>query len=139
MNGEIHEYSPEQKTHKTIPVHQMIGSLAVCTNGNFIAALQNGFAFIDRITGEVKMITDPENHLPNNRFNDGKCDPAGRFWAGTMSLSEEPGAGNVYVIQNDFAPTKKIGAVTISNGMAWSAGSSNILLHRYANIRNSGL
>ena len=120
LNGEIHEYSPEQKTHRTIGLHQMIGSIAICTNGNFIAALKNGFAFINRITGKIKMITNPENHLPNNRFNEGKCDPAGRFWAGTMSLSEEPGAGNVYVIQNDFAPIKKIGEVTISNGMAWS-------------------
>lgn len=118
LNGEIHQYTPEQKKHEIIPVHQMVGSLAVCKSGNFIAALQNGFAFIDRITGELKMINDPEDHLPGNRFNDGKCDPSGRFWSGTMSLSEEPGAGNVYVIQDGSAPSKKIGAVTISNGMA---------------------
>ena len=120
LNGLIHEYSPQQKTQRTMEVHQMIGSFAVCTNGNFIAALQNGFAFIERETGEIKMITDPEDHLPNNRFNEGKCDPAGRFWAGTMSLIEEPNAGNVYAIQNDQAPAKKIGDVSISNGMAWS-------------------
>jgi len=82
--------------------------------------LQNGFAFIDRASGEVKMIANPENHLPCNRFNDGKCDPAGRFWAGTMSLSEEPNAGNVYVLENKLAHTKTIEDVTISNGMAWS-------------------
>ena len=121
LNGIIHEYSPEQNTHKRIPVHQMIGSFAVCTNGNFIAAIQNGFAFINRETGEIKMITDPEDHLPNNRFNEGKCDPAGRFWAGTMSLSEDAGAGNVYTIHNDLEAVKKIENVTISNGMAWSA------------------
>ena len=120
LKGEIHEYSPEQKTHRTIEVHQMIGSIAVCTNGNFTAALQNGFAFIDRTTGEVKMIADLENHLPSNRFNDGKCDPTGRFWAGTMSLSEEPNAGSVYVIEKDLSITKRIESVTISNGMAWS-------------------
>lgn len=120
LNGEIHEYEPEQKTHKTIPVHQMIGSLAVCTNGNFIAALQNGVAFIDKISGEIKMIADPESHLPNSRFNEGKCDPAGRFWAGTMSLSEELNAGSVYVVEKDLSITKRIGNVTISNGMAWS-------------------
>ncbi len=120
LNGAIHEFSPKKNTHKTIPVHQMIGAVAVCTDGNFIAALQNGFAFIDRESGEIKMLEDPELHLPANRFNDGKCDPAGRFWAGTMSLSDEPGAGNVYVIQNGLVPEKKIEAVTISNGMAWS-------------------
>jgi len=120
LNGEIHEYATAQKMHKVIPVHQMIGSLAVCTNGNFIAALQNGFAFIDKISGEIKMITDPESHLPDNRFNEGKCDPAGRFWAGTMSLSGEPNAGSVYVVEKDLSITKRIESVTISNGMAWS-------------------
>lgn len=121
LNGVIHEYSPSQKTHNTIETYQMIGSLAVCTNGNFIAALQNGFAFIDRTTSEITMIADPESHLPANRFNEGKCDPAGRFWAGTMALSEEHGAGNVYVMENGLPPEKKIGDVSISNGMAWSA------------------
>ena len=120
INGVIHEFSVEQKIHKSTEVHQMIGSFAVCANGNFIAALQNGFAFIDRMNGNITMIADPEEHLPNNRFNEGKCDPQGRFWAGTMSLFEEPGAGNVYTMENDLLPLKKIGGVGISNGMAWS-------------------
>ena len=121
LNGAIHEHSPEQQTFRTISVYQMIGSLAVCTDGNFIAALQNGFAFIARESGEIKMIADPEKHLPNNRFNDGKCDPIGRFWAGTMSLFEDIGAGSVYTVDNDLVLAKKLAAVTISNGMAWSA------------------
>ena len=121
LNGKIHEYQPRENIHITLPVQQMIGALAVRTNGNFIAALQNGFAFIDRISGEIKMLGDPESHLPGNRFNDGKCDPAGRFFAGTMSLSEAPNAGNVYVIEKDLAITKKLESVTVSNGMAWSA------------------
>src|SRR5215210_6917038 len=120
LQGEIHEYSPEQNTHRTIPVHQMIGAIALCTNGNFIAALQNGFGFIDRTSGEVRIFSDPEENLPNNRFNDGKCDPEGRFWAGTMPLSENEPAGSVYVAGKDLSITKKIEGVTISNGMAWS-------------------
>ena len=120
LNGKIHQFCPEQKKFTTISVQQMIGCLAICTNNNFIAALQNGFAFVDRENGSVKLISDPEAHLPGNRFNDGKCDPAGRFWAGTMSLSEEAGAGSVYIVQNDLQPIKIIESVTISNGMAWS-------------------
>jgi sugar lactone lactonase YvrE len=67
------------------------------------------------------MIANPEGHLPNNRFNDGKCDPAGRFWAGTMSINEEPNTGNVYMLGVDLSFEKKISGVSISNGMAWSA------------------
>lgn len=120
LNGIIHQYAPEQKRHTTISVHEMIGSFAICTNGDFIAALKNGFAFIDSINGEIKMLANPEAHLPSNRFNDGKCDPAGRFWAGTMSLTEGPNAGAVYVANRDLSITKKFEGVTISNGMAWS-------------------
>jgi sugar lactone lactonase YvrE len=121
LSGIIHQYSPGQRKHNTFEIHQMIGSIAFCTDGNYIAALQNGFAFIDRETGEIKMITDPEAHLPNNRFNEGKCDPAGRFWAGTMAFSELPGSGNLYVMHKDLSEVKKIEDVTVSNGMAWSA------------------
>ena len=120
LKGEIHEFSPEQKTLRTIPVHQMIGAVALCTNGNFVAALQNGLGFVDRESGEVSIVSDPEVHLPNNRFNEGKCDTEGRFWAGTMSLSEEESAGSLYIAGKDLSVTKKIAGVTISNGMAWS-------------------
>ncbi len=127
LNGEIHEYSTQQKIKNTIHVQQMIGCLAVCTNGNFIAALQNGFAFIDRVSGAVEVIADPESLLPNNRFNDGKCDPSGRFWAGTISFSEEPNAGSVYTLEKNLAITKKIEGATISNGICWS--QSNQILY----------
>ncbi len=120
LRGHVHQYSPEDKTHTTISVNDMIGCMAISTDGNIIAALKSGLAFIDRETKKIRIIADPEDHLPGNRFNDGKCDPAGRFWAGTMALSEEPQAGSVYVLDKDLTFSKKIEGVTISNGMAWS-------------------
>ena len=121
LQGEIHEYNPLSKAHRKLSVGQMIGSLTLCTDGNFIAALQHGFGFVERTTGAMKMIVDPEEHLSGNRFNEGKCDPAGRFWAGTMALSEQEGAGSLYVLQKDLTVKKMIGDVSISNGMAWSS------------------
>lgn len=119
--GEIHQYSTEGKTHKVIPLHQMPGTIALCTDGNFIAALKEGIALVDRDSGEINILTNPEPQLPGNRFNDGKCDPAGRFWAGTLSLNWEAGAGSVYVWEKGFREAvKKIEHVTIPNGMAWS-------------------
>ena len=86
LNGIIHQYHPATAVYSAIPVHQMIGSFAVCNNGDFIAGLHHGFAFISRAEGKVQMIVDPETDIPTNRFNDGKCDPVGRFWAGTMAI-----------------------------------------------------
>jgi sugar lactone lactonase YvrE len=120
LRGEIHEYSPLNDLHKTLSLNQMIGAIAICKNGRFIAALKNGFGFIDRKSGTVKMIANPEPHLPGNRFNDGKCDPAGRFWAGTMSHTDEPKMGCLYLLGKDLTVTEKIKNVSISNGMAWS-------------------
>ncbi len=120
LNGEIHEFSPASKKHTTIAVHQMVGCFTFCTDGNFLVALQNGFAFVDRLTGTIKMISDPEIHLAGNRFNDGKCDPAGRFWAGTMSILETPEMGNVYMLDAALTITRKVDAVSVSNGMAWN-------------------
>jgi|SRR5450432_165801 len=119
--GEIHEFSPADGLHKKISVDQMIGSIAVCQDGNLIGALKNGFGIIDRKSGTVHMIANPEKHLPGNRFNDGKCDPAGRFWAGTMSHTDEPEKGSLYTLEKDLTIIKKIDKASISNGMAWSA------------------
>ena len=120
LNGIIHEYSPTQKQYRTIATPSMVGAVALKPDGNLIAALQNGLAFVDRTSGAISMLHDPESHLPGNRFNDGKCDPAGRFWVGTMALSEEPGAGSLYMIEKDLSHSRKIAGVSISNGLAWS-------------------
>jgi sugar lactone lactonase YvrE len=120
LNGEIHEYNPSNNSQRTLTIHQMIGAIALCRNGNFIAALKNGFGFIDRNSGTVSMIANPEPELPGNRFNDGKCDPKGRFWAGTMSHTDEPEKGGFYLLNQDLSVTKKMERVSISNGLAWS-------------------
>lgn len=120
LNGNIHEFCPAENKYRTIQVNEMIGAVALRTNGDFLAALKTGLAFINRTSGEVKLLHHPEIHLPENRFNDGKCDPAGRFWIGTMSLAEEVGAGSLYMIERDLSHSVKIKDVTISNGMAWS-------------------
>ncbi len=120
LNGHIHEFTPTRNTYRQIQVNDMVGAVALRTNGHFIAALKSGLAFVNRDTGAVQMLHHPEVHLPGNRFNDGKCDPAGRFWVGTMALSEEPGAGSLYMIEKDLSHSRKIEGVTISNGMAWS-------------------
>ncbi|MDN3547658.1 SMP-30/gluconolactonase/LRE family protein [Mucilaginibacter aquaedulcis] len=120
LKGEIHEFNVNNASLKTISSNQLIGSIAICEDGHFLAALKNGLGTIKRDTGEINIFSSPEAHLTENRFNDGKCDPAGRFWVGTMSHLEKPDAGSVYVLDIDGSVDKKITNTTISNGMAWS-------------------
>jgi sugar lactone lactonase YvrE len=121
IDGDIHECIPGEGKFRSIRVNQMIGSFAVCKNGGSIAGLKHGVGFIDRETGKTDIFADPESDLPENRFNEGKCDPAGRFWVGTMAHSFATGVGSLYRVDNDKTITKQIPGVTISNGIAWSA------------------
>ncbi len=121
--GIIHSYNRNSVTHNSFSVGEMIGSIVPRRNGGFIAGLESGIAFIDIEKNFVQHIVNPEEGI-GNRFNDGKCDAAGRFWAGTMSLKEEDNKGNLYVMETDLSLKKKIENVTISNGLAWNADNS---------------
>jgi len=61
------------------------------------------------------------------RFNDGKCDSKGRFWAGTMSLEKSPavvyeeGSGSIYSYTEERGIRQHETGITISNGFAWNA------------------
>ena len=65
------------------------------------------------------MFGDPESHLPGNRFNDGKTDAAGRFWAGTMDNSEEEATGSLYRLEPDRSWTKVDSGYRVTNGPAF--------------------
>jgi sugar lactone lactonase YvrE len=120
LKGESHEYNPYEKTFYTLSVGECIGSVALCKDGNFIAALQSGFAIINRRTGQIKKIFNSGDDL-DIRFNEGKCDPAGRFFAGTMSMSKKKGKGSFYKLETDGIVTKVLDGLSIPNGMAWRA------------------
>ena len=119
IKGKILQYDIYLKTHNIFNVGEMIGCMAPRESGGLIAGLENGIAFIDTEKKYVQHIITPEKGLAN-RFNDGKCDAAGRFWAGTMAKSEEENQGNLYVIERDLSIKKKIENVSISNGIAWN-------------------
>ncbi len=123
IKGEIHQFNLQEKKHNNFNVGEMIGCMALRENAGLIAGLKNGIAFINMHRQRIEYIADPEKHL-QNRFNDGKCDAAGRFWAGTMSLSEEGSEGSLYVLETDLSLKRKLQNVSISNGIAWNADNT---------------
>lgn len=118
-NGLIHRYQTETKEHNTIAVNQPVGSVCLTKSGKMIAALQNGIHFITA-EGSLQLIADPEADITNNRFNDGKCDAAGRFWAGTMCINGDVKIGTLYCMETDQRFSIKLSGISVSNGLAWS-------------------
>ena len=97
-----------------------IGSLAPRRSGGFIAGTERGFAIIDPETGSYEPFADPEPDRPTNRFNDGKVDRDGRFWAGTMDDSEAQATGALYRVDEDRTWTRIDDHYRVTNGPAFS-------------------
>ena len=127
LSAQVYIYDPESGANRTIETCQAVGTVVPRASGGLVVALHNGFAHIDLETERMTPIgEDPERRLPANRFNDGKCDPAGRLWAGTMSFIGEKNVGALYCLELDHSVTKKIAPVTISNGIVWSADNKTM-------------
>ena len=97
-----------------------ICSLAPRARGGFIGAGYEGFLAIDLDAGAVDVIADPEGHLETNRFNDGKTDRMGRFWAGTMDRFEREASGSLYRLDPDLGWTRIDTGYRVTNGPAFS-------------------
>ena len=106
---------------RTIPVGEMIGSIAPTRSGDLVAAVATGFVLVDLGTGRVRRLAALERTDPTIRMNDGKADPWGRFWAGTMGIDKRPDAGALYCLEPDLRLSVALDPVTISNGLDWSA------------------
>jgi sugar lactone lactonase YvrE len=116
----VHIYNPADSSERVIEVPQQVGTLAPRRGGGLVLAMENGFYFLDENSGQVEFIFDPESDLPGNRFNDGKCDPAGRFWAGSMSMIGQRGTGSLYRMNHDRSVHKMVDGISTSNGLTWS-------------------
>jgi len=116
----LHVYAPNGAPDTVYPVGCRVGAAVPRSSGGMVLATENGFEAFDFETGSKTPLADPESHLPDNRFNDGKCDARGRFWAGTMSMVKQKEAGSFYVLDPDGTTRHLFGGVTTSNGLGWS-------------------
>lgn len=119
-------YNPVSGLNKEMLTGQMVGTVVPAESGQVLVALQNGIYSLDPETGTKKLLADPEADKPDNRFNDGKCDPAGRLWAGTMSLVGAKQAGALYRFDPDTSIHKMVDGVGTSNGIVWSADKTKM-------------
>src|SRR5436190_796342 len=102
------------------PTPMRIGSISPKKSGGFIAGTEDGIALVDPATDRYEIVVNPEAHLPDNRFNDGKVDRRGRFWAGTMDDREKAATGALYCIETNLECVAIDGNYRVTNGPAFS-------------------
>jgi sugar lactone lactonase YvrE len=118
-NQKILKYNPKDESTQSWNVGQRVGTVVPREKGGLVWAGDHGFYFLNEESGESTAIVDPEKHNENNRFNDGKCDPQGRFWAGTYDFKKQA-TGGLYSLDLEQRLQKRLGEVTASNGLIWS-------------------
>ena len=116
----VHRFTPSTGSRRSWPMPEGIGAIARRRSGGFIATLKSGFALLDLETGKVERLGNPEPDIPGNRFNDGKCDAAGQFWAGTMDDDERLATGWLYRFDQDRTWKRLDGPYICTNGPAFS-------------------
>jgi sugar lactone lactonase YvrE len=127
-DGKVFMYKPEKGMIHNIDLESMVGTVVPSSGEFFAVAAQETGIFGIRENGNTRQIGDfPQDALPNVRFNDGKCDPQGRFWVGTMHQQAKEGAGKLYMFDGDSLLVKQPD-VTISNGIVWDT-NKNIMYY----------
>ncbi|MCZ7544463.1 MAG: SMP-30/gluconolactonase/LRE family protein [Anaerolineae bacterium] len=116
--GRFYRWDPAAAQYETFAVGVPVGALALRTKGGMVLATKDGLAFWDTETQALDFIAHPEADRPS-RFNDGKVDRQGRFWAGTMTDARSP-TGALYRLDPDRALHTMVTGVTVSNGIGWS-------------------
>lgn len=116
----LHIYEPDSGRDTVHEMGQHIGAVVPYDRHLVMVALKNGFHLYDLAAGKLTLLLNPESHRDDNRFNDGKCDANGRFWAGTMSLTDKKNQGALYCLLNDGHVRTVLTEVSLSNGIGFS-------------------
>ena len=120
----INCYDPSSCNNETRKLPFKAGSLAIRKQGGLLLAMSNGFYNYD-FKNEIleSRECDPEPERKDNRLNDGRCDPGGRFWVGSMNdLRRIKGQyeGNLYCYHPDGECVSQNLPVGVANGLAFS-------------------
>ncbi len=119
LGAALREYDPGSGAVTTIPLPGHPGFAVRRRAGGFVIGLPDGI-WARHLDGRMERLAEVEPDRPGNRLNDGKCDPRGRLWAGTMAYDGSPGAGSLYRLDPDHTLHRIMTGASISNGMAWS-------------------
>jgi sugar lactone lactonase YvrE len=118
--GQVRQFDPSTGDDRAMDVGSPVGAVALRRNGTLLAALADGLATLDPGGGSMRTLLRLDADEGCLRCNDGKCDPAGRFWVERMALDAAPGAGALLRVDPDLTVSTHLTGLTVPNGLGWS-------------------
>ena len=126
FSSRVHRYALADGAKTTWTFDFEVTSLSPRAGGGFIGTIKDGYAFINFDVLSAQPITLPEADLPDNRFNDGKVDNSGRYWAGTMDIGQVEETGSLYRLDPDLSVQRCDTDYIICNGPTFNLENSVI-------------
>jgi sugar lactone lactonase YvrE len=116
----LNRFDPATGRNTAVAMPESIGCFALRGSGGFVVALRDGFWLAAADGGLVRKVGDAPYDRASHRFNDGRCDAQGRFFAGSMNEARDAASAALVRLDPDFRQTQVLSGMTISNGLAWS-------------------
>jgi sugar lactone lactonase YvrE len=123
---QLRRYRPHSGELQVWPFESEVASLAPRLGGGLILALRDGLWHFDPDTAERHKVAVAPYDTATERFNDGKCDPQGRFWVGTIYEPRDAPRAALYCYAQTTL-SRRMGSLTVSNGLAWSPDGRTML------------
>jgi len=117
---QLHLFDPQNKKDRSFPTPSRIGTVVPQNKDIAIVALEDGIYKLNTNNGALELLSDVEAKVTENRFNDGKCDPNGNLWVGSMDLEQKKAGAKLYKVEASGRTTVMLDKVTISNGIVWT-------------------
>ncbi|MCK0158255.1 SMP-30/gluconolactonase/LRE family protein [Cellulophaga sp. F20128] len=119
-NGYVHVSDSISKENKIIYEGEKSSCIISISNEELLVADIDKLIRLNRSTGAITLFLKVDYKSTNIRFNDGKVDPYGNLWIGTMEMNGLLQKGNLYCVEPNKKISIKLKGVSISNGLAWS-------------------
>ena len=120
----LHRTDLAAGTTACVEVGEAIHSIGLRNDGGLVAAMASGFGLLEPETGAFSPLSRPEEARPDYHFNDGKCGPDGRFWAGSMPRNYTGAGGRLYRLGPGPAVAQIADGFAVPNGPGWSPDGS---------------
>jgi len=135
-NKAVFAWRPGEAESQQFAMPDFVSAVVLRARGGAIVALRDGVYVMDIRSGAVELFVRPEPDRPDNRANEAKCDPQGRFWFGTMQNNLNPdgspkemtgSTGALYCVRPDGRVSREVDGIGIANTLAWRKEGRELL------------
>ena len=116
----LHITDPSQGKDQRISMPTHVGTVVPVDEKKVVVALVDGAFLLDTQTEELSRVGSLDSANLGTRLNDGKCDPAGRLWVGSMHWETTAPIGGLFMMDGDGNVELKLDNITVSNGIVWT-------------------